>query len=72
MQIPHLRKQSIPNNIRSSEQIDETLLSRTLECEPNTSNAMKYLELGLYPIRFELMKRNILFLQYILKQENQQ
>ena len=57
------------NNIRSLEQIDETLLSRILECEPNTSNAMKYLELGLYPIRFELMKRNILFLQYILKQE---
>ena len=57
------------SNIRSLEQIDETLLSRILECEPNTSNAMKYLELGLYPIRFELMKRNILFLQYILKQE---
>ena len=57
------------NNIRSLEQIDEVLLSRILESEPNTSNAMKYLELGLYPIRFELMKRNILFLQYILKQE---
>ena len=58
------------NNIRSLEQIDETLLSRILKCEPNTRNEMKYLELGLYPIRFELMKRNILFLQYILKQEN--
>ena len=57
------------NNIRSLEQIDEELLSRILECEPNTSNTMKYLELGLYPIRFEIMKRNILFLQYILKQE---
>ena len=57
------------NNIRSLEQIDEALLSRILECEPNTSNAMKYLELGLYPIRFECMKRSILFFQYILKQD---
>ena len=29
----------------------------------------KYIELGLYPIRFELMKRKVLFLQNILKQE---
>lgn len=56
-------------NIRSLEQIDEKLLSRILESEANTSNAMKYMELGLYPIRFELMKRKTIFLQYILKQE---
>jgi hypothetical protein len=56
-------------NIRSLEQIDEQLLSRILDSEANTSNAMKYVELGLYPIRFELMKRIFLFLQYILKQE---
>ena len=56
-------------NIRSLEQIDERLLSRILESEANTSNTMKYLELGLYPIRFELMKRKIIFLQYILQQE---
>ena len=30
---------------------------------------MKYLELWVYTIRFELMKRKILYLQYILKQE---
>ena len=57
------------SNIRSLEQIDEKLLSRILESEANSSNAMKYIELGLYPIRFELMKRKVLFLQYILKQE---
>ena len=57
------------NNIRSLEQMDESLLSKILECEGNTSNAMKYLELGVYPIRFELKKRKILYLQYILKQE---
>ena len=56
-------------NIRNLEQIDEILLSRILDCEGNTSNAMKYLELGVYPIRFELMKRSVLFLQYILKQD---
>jgi hypothetical protein len=57
------------SNIRSLEQIDEKLLSRILDSEANTSNAMKYIELGLYPIRFEIMKRKIVFLQYILKQE---
>ena len=56
-------------NIRSLEQIDEDLLSRILECDRNTSNTFKYLELGIYPIRFEIMKRSIVFLQYILKQE---
>ena len=30
---------------------------------------MKCLELGIVPIRFEVMKRKILFLQYILQQE---
>ena len=58
-------------NIRSLEQIDEKLLSRILESEANTSNAMKYMELGLYPIRFEIMKRKIIFLQYILKQDKE-
>ena len=57
------------NNIRSLEQIDESLLSKILECDGNTSNAMKYLELGVYPIRYELRKKKILYLQYILKQE---
>ena len=31
---------------------------------------MKYLELGLYPIRIELMNRSCIFLQYFLKQDN--
>ena len=56
-------------NIRTLEKTDEILLSRILGCEANTSNAYKYLELGIYPIRFEIMKRNILFLQYILQQD---
>ena len=49
--------------------MDANLLLKILECDANTSNAMKYLELGVYPIRYELMKRKILYLQYILKQD---
>ena len=56
-------------NIRMLEQIDESFLSKILEADSNTSNTIKYLELGVYPIRFEVMKRKIIFLQYILQQE---
>ena len=51
------------------EQCDEVLLSRILDCDGKSSNALKYLELGAIPIRFQVMKRKILFLQYILKQD---
>ena len=56
-------------DIRSLEQTDEILLSKVLECESNTSNIANYLELGVQPVRFKIMKRKIIFLQYILKQE---
>ena len=56
-------------NIRMLEQIDESFLSKILECEANTKNTKKYLELGIYPIRFKIMKHKIIFVQYILKQE---
>ena len=56
-------------NIRGLEQTDEILLSRILESDANTSNIFKYLELGILPVRFEIIKRKILFLQYILQQE---
>ena len=56
-------------NIRALEQTNEILLSRILDSDSNTSNIFKYLELGVCPVRFEIMKRKILFLQYILKQE---
>jgi hypothetical protein len=47
------------------------LLPKILEADSNTSNTFKYLELGIYPIRFEIMKRKIIFLQYILQQEKE-
>ena len=56
-------------DIRRLEQSDEILLSKILDAEANTSNTFKYLELGVAPLRFEIMKRKLLFLQYILKQE---
>ena len=56
-------------DIRTLEKTDEILLSKILGCEAYTSNTFKYLELGIYPIRFEIMKRKIIFLQYILKQD---
>jgi hypothetical protein len=56
-------------DIRGLEQTDEILLSRITDCEANTSNTFKYLELGIMPLRFEIMKRKIIFLQYVLKQE---
>ena len=58
-------------DIRALERTDEMLLSKILGSETNTSNTFKYLELGIYPIRFEIMKRKVTFLQYILKQEKE-
>ena len=58
-------------DIRKLEQTDEILLSKILECEANTDNTFKYLELGVVPVRFEIMKRKMGFLQYILQQEKQ-
>ena len=56
-------------DIRALEQTDEILLTKILDCDYKTSHVFKYLELGIYPLRFELMKRSIIFLQYILKQD---
>ena len=56
-------------NIRALEQTDELLLTKILGCDSNTSNVFKYLELGIYPVRFEIMKRKILFLHYLLQQD---
>ena len=56
-------------DVRILEQCDEILLSNILDCESNTSNAIKYLELGILPICYEIMKRKLAFLQYILLQD---
>ena len=58
-------------DVRILEQCDEILLTKILDCDGNSSNAMKYLELGVIPVRFEIMKRKLGFLQYILKQNKE-
>jgi hypothetical protein len=59
------------SDIRALERTDEILLSKILESDSNTSNTFKYLELEIYPLRFEIMKRKLLFLQYILQQDKE-
>ena len=59
------------NDVRILEQCDEILLTRILDCDGNTSNALKYFELGILPIRHEIMKRKLSFLQYLLKEDKQ-
>jgi hypothetical protein len=44
-------------DIRGLEQSDEILLSKILDSEPNASNTFKYLQLGIAPLRFEIMMR---------------
>ena len=44
-------------DVRVLEQCEEILLSNILECDGKSSSAFKYLELGIIPIRFEIMKR---------------
>ena len=56
-------------DVRILEQCDEILLTKVLDCDANTSNALKYLDLGIVPIRYEIMKRKVAFLQYILLQD---
>ena len=56
-------------DIRTLEKSDEILFGKILDCEAKTSNTLKYLELGILPIRFEIMRRKLAFLQYILKQD---
>ena len=58
-------------DVRILEQCDEILLTKILDCDANSSNAMKYLDLGVVPVRFEIMKRKLGFLQYILKQNKE-
>ena len=40
-----------------------------LDCDANTSNDLKYLDLGVVPIRFEIMREKLAFLKYILLQD---
>ena len=48
---------------------DEILLTKVLDCDANTRNGIKYLDLGILQKRFAIMRRKLTFLQYILLQD---
>ena len=48
---------------------DESLLRKILETGACTPKVMLYLELGIYPIRFVIMNRRVVFLHYILSRK---
>jgi hypothetical protein len=54
-------------DVRMLEQCDEILLTKILDCDGKTSNAMKYLELGAVPVRFEIIKKKIKVLAVHIK-----
>ena len=53
-------------NLRSLEQIDESLLRKILQAHSKTAIEALYLELGCLPIRFHLMSRRVNFLHLLL------
>ena len=55
--------------VRKLEMVDEMLLERLLETPSYSSRALLYLNLGLSPIRCILMQKRILFLHYILNED---
>ena len=52
------------------EQVDEMLLRKLLEVGKSCPKEMLYLETGSRPIRFIIMSRRLMFLHYILNEDN--
>ena len=59
------------DDIKKLEKVDIYYLQGVLNCSSQVPHEMIYLELGSLPIRYILMLRRILYLQQILKQENE-
>ena len=57
------------SEIETLEQVDESLMRRLLEVGLGCPKEMLYLELGCIPMRFTVMTRRIMFLHYILNEE---
>ena len=51
------------------EQVDEMLLRKILEVGKSCPKEMLYLETGSWPIRFIIMSRRLMFLHYILNED---
>ena len=59
------------SEVEKLEQVDESLMRRFLEVGQGCPKEMLYLELGCMPIRFTIMIRRILFLHYLLNEEEE-
>ena len=53
-------------NLSDLESVDSMLLKRILDTSSKSSICSLYLELGIYPLRFKIMARRIMFLHYII------
>jgi hypothetical protein len=56
-------------DIENFETVDNSLLKRILEAPCTTPTPMLFLELGCIPIRYIIISRRIMYLQYLLKQK---
>ena len=56
-------------DLEELEAVDEDLIRKILETPLSTPKEMLYLELGCCPIRYIIKQRRIMFLQYMLKQD---
>ena len=57
-------------NVEELEQVDNTLLRRILGAPACTPTPMLYLELGCLPIRYIIMTRRLMYLQYLLQEDD--
>ena len=55
-------------NIETLEAVDENLIRKKFELHPKTSKTFLYLDLGLVPIRFQIMQRRLGFLHFLLNE----
>ncbi len=59
------------SELREIEKVEESFLRQLLQQEKGCPITQLYLESGVYPARFEIIKMRLLFLQYILKQDKE-
>ena len=57
-------------DIEELEKIDKMLIKRILNAPSSTPSALLYLEMGMIPLKFIIQARRLMFLRYILTQED--
>ena len=58
------------SDVEQLEIVDQALLKKILDAPSSTPNVSLYLEMGCLPIRFIIKSRRIMFLHYILSEED--